>query len=117
MTTRKQTRDALLGAKEEFKAEVVEFNGVKVEIRQPSYKARREIMKRARDGDNIDPFEFLVWAVIENTYVESGDEKVFEDTDYEALVSRPVGGFIDKFGEKASELMNLEQDIEERIKN
>lgn len=118
MSTRKSIRDALLGKAPEFKKEVAEYNGVKVEIRQPTMKSRREIMNRAQDEKGkTDLFEFLVWAVIENTYVEGSDEKVFEDTDYESLMSRPAGGFMDKFGEVAASLMNVEEDVAEKAKN
>lgn len=102
-------RDAILtatiGAKKVFRKEVVEFNGVKVEIRQPSNKSRRELLKRVRDKDGtIDPLEFLVWSVIENTYVPDTEEKVFEPGHYDALMEQPVGGFLDKFGEVAAEV-------------
>lgn len=115
--TRKTVRDALLGAKVEFKKEVVKYNGVEVEIRQPSYEARKEVMDRAKEDGGINPLLFLVWAVIENTYLKGTDEKIFEDTDYDALVSRPVGGFMDKFGEVAATLMNVNEDIAEKAKN
>lgn len=115
--SRDSIRKALLGSKSEFKKEVVKFNGVKVEIRQPSMKARRDIMKRATNEKGVDVLEFIVWSVIENTYVENTEEKVFESADYDALMEKPTGGFIDKFGEVASKLMNIDEDIEAEAKN
>jgi hypothetical protein len=116
MSTRKEIRDALMGAKSEFKKEVVKFNGVEVEIRQPTVKSRKEIMERATKNGEISTFEFLVWAVIESTFVKGTDEKVFEYEDYDSLVSKPVGGFMDKFGEIASNLMNVEEDVGKKAK-
>lgn len=117
MATRKSVRDALLGQKVEFRKEIVEFNGTKVEIRQPSYRERKEIMSRSKSGEGIDTFEFLIWSIIENTYLEGTNEKVFEDTDYDILMGKPAGGFIDKFGEVAANLMNVEEDVGEKAKN
>jgi len=105
-----------MGAKSEFKNKIVKYKGIEVEIRQPSYKARKEVMQRAMEGDKINTLEFLVWAVIENTYVKGTNERVFEDTDYDSLVEKPVGGFMDKFGEVAAELMNVEEDLDKRAK-
>jgi len=118
MSTRKSVRDALLGKSPEFKKEVVDYSGIQVEIRQPSLKSRQAIMKRAQDKEGkTDIFEFLVWAVIENTYLVGSEEKIFEDTDYDTLVVRPAGGFMDKFGEVAAALMNVDEDVSEKAKN
>jgi len=117
-STRKSVRDALLGKAPEFKKEIVEYEGIEVEIRQPSMKVRKQVMKRATDKEgNTDIFDFLIWSVIENTYFVGSDEKIFEDTDYDSLVERPSGGFMDKFGEVAASLMNVEEDVSEKAKN
>lgn len=107
MSTRDAIRKATIGQKKNFKSEVVEFNGVEVEIRQPSHKRRRELLKKARDKDgNVDPLDFLVWATIENVFVPDSDETVFEPADYDQLIEQPTGGFLDKLGEKAIEIFN-----------
>lgn len=107
MSTRDAIRKATIGAKKNFKSEVVEFSGVEVEIRQPSHKRRRELLKKARDKNgDVDPLDFLVWATIENVFVPGTDETVFEEGDYDQLIEQPTGGFLDVLGEKAIEIFN-----------
>ena len=106
---RDQIRAATVGESSHFRKKVVEWNGFKVEMREPSNKSKKELYKRCRDSEgNVDPIEFLVWSVIENTYVPDTDEKVFEKADYDSLMSKPAGGFIDKFGHAGMELFNPE---------
>lgn len=104
---RDQIRAATVGSKTHFASKNVTWEGFEVEIRQPSYKSRKDLYKKCRDGEgNVDPTEFLVWSVIENTFVPGTDEKVFEKADYEGLISKPAGGFIDEFGAVAIEMFN-----------
>lgn len=106
---RDQIRAATIGAKSEFKTELVDWNGVEVEIRQPTHKSRKELFNKCKDKDgNLDATEFLVWSVIRNTYIPKTNETVFEAADYDALVEKPAGGFLDKFGEVAVRLFNPE---------
>ena len=106
---RDQIRSATIGEKSEFKSKIVKYNGVEVEIRQPSVKSRKDIMAKAMtDNGTVDFAEFLTFAVLFNTYVPDTNELVFEDTDYDALMAKPTGGFLDKFGSDAAELMNVE---------
>lgn len=115
---RAKLRKATLGAKTSFRKEIVEFNGNKFEIRQPSIKSRAELNERCNIGSNADSpdiFNFLVWAVIKNTYVPDTDINVFDEADYDALVENPTGGFMDTFGEIASNLMNVKK--EDKKKN
>jgi len=115
MSIRDSIRSATVGSKAEFKKEIVEFNGRKVEIRQPSVKVRRELFKRCMDDQGrVDSMDFLVWAVIYNTYVPGTDERVYDEEDYDAFISKPAGGFMDKFGEVASKLMNVEESTEKK---
>ena len=114
MTTksiRDQIRAATLGEKAEFRNEVVDYNGIKVELRQPTVKARKQIMDKAvKDNGNIDILMFMTWGVIYNTYVPDTNDLVFEDADFDAMMEKPTGGFLDKFGAKISELLNIEED-------
>lgn len=114
MTThnRDTLRQATLGAKKTFRSEIVEFEGSSFEIRQPTIKARAELRAKCtstkNEGVAFDMFEFLVWAVIHNTFVPGTDERVFDDTDYDSLVKSPTGGFVDEFSEVAAKLINVE---------
>ena len=115
MSLRDQIRTATLGSGAKFKSEVVEYNGIEVEIRQPSVKVRTELFNKCMDENGrVKMTEFLVWAMIYNTFVPNTEELVFEEEDYDSLMARPAGGFLDKFGNKASELLNVEDDIEKK---
>lgn len=108
-SARDAIREATVGSQPNFKSETVEYNGVEVEIRQPSYKDRKNLVNKCRDKDgNLDTLDFTVWAVIYNTFVPGTNDRVFEKGDYEKLVEFPAGGFLDQFGEKAAELLNTE---------
>ena len=112
MSLRDAIRKATLGSQSEFKKEVVKWNGVEVELRQPSVKQRQELFKRCvGDGGKIDSLEFMTLGVIACTYVPGTDEKVFDDTDYDGIMARPAGGFLDKFGAQIAELTNVDEDM------
>ena len=120
MTINRDTlRQATLGAKKHFRKEIVEFNGQEFEIRQPTIKSRSELRAKCttvtKDGVSFDTFEFLVWSVIQNTYVPNTDERVFDDTDYNVLVENPTGGFMDKFSEIASKLLNVDTETKKKF--
>mgnify|MGYP003657580753 CR=1 FL=1 len=108
-------RAATIGAKKNFKSETIEYNGVKFEIRQPSIRARAELTKQCTGSNGaIDMFKFLVWLVIELTYVPNTDKKVFTAEDYDTLVEQATGGFVDAFSEVAASLVNV--DMEDKKK-
>jgi len=118
MSNRDDIRKALLSGKSEFKSKSVTVCGIDVEVRQPSVKSRRDLMKRATNEDGvIDTGEFLVWSVIFNTFVPDSKELVFEPADYDALVEKPVGGFMDGIAEVAAEMMNVDSDLKAEAKN
>lgn len=99
-------RSKLLSAKVEFKKKEVDADGVKVEVRQPSVKARKDLFAKSSKNGEIDSTDFMVWSTIYNTFDPVTNKRVFEDTDYEALLDRPIGGWLDKIAEAAGELMN-----------
>ena len=110
MTTTTSKRDELraktLSDAPKFRHKIVEYKGERYEIRQPTVRARMEIVKRGVSGTGIvDGLVVMVWAVIYNTYVPGTDERVYDESDYDVLVARPAGGFIDSFGEVAADLM------------
>lgn len=115
MSNRDDLRSAILGSNPEFAKEVVEVNGREFEVRQPTNKARRDLFKKAvDDSGKIDMLEFLVWGIIYNTYDPKSGQHVFEDTDYDVFMNMPSGGYVDKLGEAASKLLNVDSDIEKK---
>ena len=115
MSIKDSIRSAILsGVSAKFKTEIVEVEGNKVELRQPSQEARKEIFEKAKNADKeLDGFELMVWSVIFNTY-EPGGEKIFEEADYKTLMGLPAGGVVDKLGEAAVKLLNVDETIEKK---
>lgn len=104
-------RAKTLGAKVTFRSTVFEYEGVEVEFRQPSLKGRKILLDRAKNASGeMDMTDFIVWAVICNTYVPGTNELVFEDSDYDMMVNTPAGSFVEQFGQEIANLMNVESD-------
>lgn len=129
---RDKIRSKTVGAKTKFANETLEIDGVEVEVRQPSVKTRSVLMKMSRDPkkakgmdtDNISADDVLsslnygkmqVLSVIYCTYVPGTDELVFDESDYDALINQPAGGFVDDISTVAMNLMNAKP--EEDAKN
>ena len=108
-SARDKLRAQTLGAKTKFVSKVVEYKGGKYELRQPSLAARRDIFARCGNPDGtIDMMTSLVWMVIYCTYVPDTDEAVYDESDFDGLMAKPTGSFVDTFGEMLSQLMNAD---------
>lgn len=126
-----QARNAfLIGPKP--RTTIVEHNGYKLEVRQPSLGARNAIYKAAQisaesDAEspngkakhkvqvNFDLGKMQIIAVIACTYFPETDTKVFNDLDFETLTSQLAGGGIDKLVTAAMDLLNVKQvDVEKK---
>jgi hypothetical protein len=111
MSKRDALRSAILGKKPTFRSEIVKHEGESYELRQPSNKSRRDLFKKVTDeAGRIDMMDFVLWAVIYNTYEPGTDNTVFEESDYDVLANLPAGGVVDKLGDVASKLLNVEED-------
>lgn len=104
-------RSITLGAAKKFRTSVVSIDGNDFEVRQLSVKGRRDLLEKAYNSETgkLDTQEYLVWSVIKSTFVPGTDELVYSDADYESLVAMPTGGFVDKLGEAASKLLNVDE--------
>ncbi len=129
----KKLRAATLGSRKEFKSERKEWGGEVFEIRQPSVAGRARIFRYAGSLEEeapkgkkgkaeaagvmqqVDLAKMQVWSVIECTYIPKSSEKVFTKVDYDDLMGRPAGDFVDAFAAIAMKLMNV--DSEEDGKN
>lgn len=98
-------RDAVLGKAATFKTKEVEVDGNTFVMKQLSVKGRKEVLSKATKNDSLDPYEFFIWATIYCTHDTEG-KRVFEPSDYEALIEFPSGGLIDTLGAAASSLLN-----------
>lgn len=117
MNAKDKLRKLTLGAKRKFKIKIIEIgegegdDKEKFEVRQPTLRERSDLRKKCtnmnEDGIEFNLFEFLIWAVINHTFVPGTDEHVFTEEDYEALSNIPAGGWFDELSEAASELCNV----------
>ncbi len=83
---------------------------VEVEVRQPSIRQRNQLYDKCRDKDgNLDTMEFVLQSLIEFVYDPESGEHIFEQTDRDALLAQPAGGFVDQFTGVAMELLTLEE--------
>ncbi len=107
---RSKLRSLTVAAKKNFKNEIVDWEGEKFEIRQPSVGTRGEIMQRARESEESVSFNvgaMQIWMVIYCTYIPGTNELVFTEEDYANLNEHPTGTFLDKFVGVATRLVNM----------
>jgi hypothetical protein len=98
MSLKDKLRSITVGAKKDFKGEIIDFMGEKFEVREPSEAQYTAIYQRAYetklDGDNkgkisVNLAEQAVWGLICCTYVPGTDEHVFDENDYDSLMNMP----------------------------
>lgn len=104
MSLKDAIRKATVGSKAEYKTTEIEFEGQKVVFRQPSLKQRKDLIEKSVVNKEIDGVSMQVWSVIYLTYDEQGN-RVFDEADYDALMNKPAGGFVDLFSEHALKLL------------
>jgi hypothetical protein len=118
MSNKDKLRALTVGAHKEFGKEVVEFDGEKFLIKQPTVKQRNMIFQAAKiasgDAEKIDLAKMQILATIYCVCTEDG-EPIFTLEDYESLENQPCGGFIDEFSPVVMKLMNVE--AEAKAKN
>ena len=87
-------RDAMrtkLLAQGPVRSKRITVDGVEVEIRIPTVKARRAFTEQSKG----DPEKFNVLAVIACTFIPETDTRVFEPQDEGALLEQETGGKLD----------------------
>lgn len=118
---RNQIRAKTVGAASIFKTKIVEYNGIEIEIKEPTVEAWGEILRKARGPENNDGSDgpimfsqFLIWSVIYCSYVPEEDTLVFEEADYAVLSKKPKSSFLDHFFDIAQSLMKVETETAEK---
>ena len=102
---RDQLRTGTLGSTKVFKSRLVEYNGIEIEIKEPSVAGWGAILSNAMKNENINFSEFLIWSVIYCAFVPGTDQRVYEEGDYTALKEQPKSGFVGEFAEIANDLI------------
>ena len=116
--TRDSLRSKILGKSQSFRREkVIDDEGNEYEVLQPTIRQRADLRKSTtkvkKDGVEFDFFEFMIRAAIAFTVVPGTTERVFDDEDYDSIVSQPSGGFTDRLCQAASAVCNID-DAEEK---
>ena len=107
-TLRDKIRARTVGAKNQFKSELVDYFDVQIEVRQVDISSRSEYINSAIDKNrNANTLKLQINAVIASCFVPGTDEKVFEDTDYDVISESISGGYCDKLYETVQNLSNL----------
>jgi hypothetical protein len=108
MSARDKLRSKTVGAKKNFRSEIVTVDGEEVEVRQLSVRDRLDVYNRSTKNGTLDPLQFQIWAVIATVYVPGTKERLFEDADYDSLIDQPTGSFVDKLSEAAVNMLSVE---------
>ena len=108
----------------EFRTKIVEIDGERILVKQPSVRGRNDLMELAtKENGKIDMAKFLIWGLINNCYIPDdakgkdgkkdpdAGQKIWEDTDFDSLMAQPAGGWIDELGTVAAELLNVDEDL------
>jgi len=108
-TNRDRIRQATLGSKGQFQTETVEINGVNIQVKQPSVGERDELFDDIRDENgNLDHVKILTWGVIRLAHDPESGERVFDDSDYDAMMEHPTNSWVDTLGEAVLRVLNVE---------
>lgn len=113
MSIRDSIRGKTVGSKSEYRTIEHKFDGETVVFKQPSLRQRKQLIDKSVVGKEVDGVTMQVWAVIMLTYDVDGNQ-VFDDSDFDALMNKPAGSFVDEFSDKALSLLgNAEKEEEE----
>lgn len=110
MSLKDNLRKLTVGSKNEYKTIEIDYKGETVVFKQPSLKQRKTLINKSLDNKEVDGVALQVWSIIYLTYDTEGN-RVFDDTDFDSLMEKPAGSFVDTFGESALKLLgNMEED-------
>lgn len=111
---RDKIREATVSASKKPLSSIVNYGGVKVEIRQPTVKERHELTKRGMTDGEFDFLKYQIWGVILFSYVPNTKERVFEEGDFDALANQTSGAAADKLFEAWNTLSNVDIENEKK---
>lgn len=107
---KKSARDLIFSSEHTTtKKEVVTFNGVDLELRQPSVD---QFISAQSEGDSK---AFMVKMLIDYSYIAGTDEKPFDAADYDQLVAMPMNASWTNVINAIQKLMDIK--IEDKVKN
>ena len=110
-TATKSARDVLRGklfASKQFKTKPITLFGAEIEIRQPPLG---EILDFKEEDDSK---KAVVRSLVRCCYVPGTNERVFEDTDFDAIMKWPFGDELVRVNEAIAELTSIDLQGEEK---
>jgi len=113
MSLKDDIRKLTVGSKTEYKTTEITFEGQKVMFKQPSLRQRKDLIEKSVVNKEIDGVAMQVWAVIFLTHDSEGN-RVFDEADYDSLMNKPAGSFVDTFSEHALKLLGNPDEEEEK---
>lgn len=109
MSLRDDLRKLTVGSKSEYRTIEMDYQGQTVVFRQASLKDRKNILNKSVENKEVDGVALQVWAIIYLTYDTEGN-RIFDESDVDALMEKPAGSFVDTFSEQALKLLgNMEE--------
>ncbi len=112
-STRDTLRANIFGAKNKLrKSKIIDLFGTDIEIRQPTVG---EISALAKQASADEGSVGLALALIAYAYVPDTNEKIFEDTDKDGILSFPADRWVDDLNKAIAEMTGV--DLEEARKN
>jgi len=106
---RDRIRTKTVGAVKDFKGEIIDYEGEKIEFREPSERQRSAIHDRAVKKGEVDTAEFAVWALICCTYVPETNVSVFTEADHDCLIEMPASQ-LDELKKVAVKYINVDRE-------
>lgn len=110
-------RALTIGAAKKFRSEIVEYEGERFLIREPSVGEKEEIQRKCgllsikadkKGGNSMElPLAKLkVYAMIACVRDPETGDAVFNAADFDALIGQPDSGFMSVLGDKALAMVN-----------
>ena len=105
---RDKIRSATLGKGNKLQSEIIQVNGVDIELKQPTVKVRNQLLYQAQtEQGDVDFNDFLLRGIIQCAYVPGTNELIYEDEDYETMEGKPVNDFVDDCSNAVMRLLNV----------
>lgn len=121
MSLRDAIRAATVGSAKDFKKEIVNVNGVDVEIRQLSVGERMEIGTLSRPKDDEETVDsrraFGVLAILRMCYEPGTETRVYESGDADSILASPSRSWADTLMDHCIDMLNMKTTAEQVAKN
>lgn len=99
----------------EVKRKVITFNGVPLELRQPTVNDFLNMQDESTEDNPDKKKQFAISFLIQYAFIPGTEERLFETGDMEMLCSMPMNNSFMQVMQAANELMDIK--TEEKVKN